>query len=241
MRKDAPIISSFHLGVFADGNRNHNLIHDVSVEIASGSWNEFVGEPGCGKSILFGVLSLRLEASSGKLVVGGRNFDRLSRKGIADLRRTVASCGQRPILLENRTVIENLVLPFVVRGEGSRGVSICEGLLEEAGLTSHRDLPVSALSHEERLIVGALRAIAGEPEVVLMDGVLEQRSEAARRTVMRLLQQRQLAGTAVIVFGRSETAQARRGTVHRMVKGAIDEVVEPQRLERVPESVGRAV
>lgn len=239
MRKDAPIISCFHLAVGATGKRDTKLINDISVEIRAGSWNEFIGEPGSGKSPLFGVFSLRLEADSGKLVFGGRNFDRLSRRGVADLRRTIASCGQRPILLEQRTVIENLVLPFVVRRDESRAVAVCEELLEEAGLTRCRDLQVSMLSQEERLVVGTLRAIAPHPELLLIDGVLEQLSESTRRTMMRLLQQRHLAGSTVVLFGRAESTNARRGTVYRIESGAITDVIEPQAHERVPEATGR--
>ncbi len=239
MRKDAPIISCFHLAVHAVGDRQRKLIDDLSLEIPAGSWNEVVGDPGSGKSLLFGILSLRFEADGGKLVVGGRNFGRLSRRGVADLRRTIASCGERPIMLEQRTVLENLVLPFVVRGDDSRAVAICEGLLEEVGLTRHRDLPVAALSHEERLIVGALRAIAPSPQLVLIDGVLEQLPEESRRTIMRLLQQRHLAGGTIIIFGRGESQNARRGSVFRLANGAVDHVIEAQSHERVPESMGR--
>lgn len=240
MRKDAPIISCFHLAVNGDGNDSSNkLIDDVSLEIEPRSWNEIVGEPGAGKSLLFGILSLRFEADGGKLVLDGRNFDRLSRRGVADLRRTVASCGQQPILLERRTVLENLVLPFVVRGDESSAVAQCEELLAEVGLADRRDVIVANLSHEERLLLGALRAVAGKPRLVLVDGVLEQLSEAASRNVMRLLQARHLAGSTVLLFGREESQNARRGSVFRMDHGAIEQVAVAQPHERVPEATGR--
>lgn len=238
MRKDAPIISCFHLALSASESVSRKLIDDITLEVQAGSWNEFVGCGGAGKSLLFGILSLRFEPDDGKLVIDGRNFDRLSRRGIADLRRRFASCGQTPILLERRTVLENLVLPFVVRREEQRAVSVCEELLAEAELERLRDMTVSSLSHQERLVVGALRAIAGEPHVILVDGILEQLEDDWRRLIMRLLQARHLNGATILVFGRQTTQNARRGTIFRLADGVLTDVDHSVQHERVPEATG---
>lgn len=239
MRKEAPIISCFHLALSAAEDQSHKLIEDISVDLQTGSWNEFVGGPGSGKSLLFGMLSLRLDADGGKLLFGGRNFERLSRRGIADLRREIASCAERPLLLEDRTVLENLVLPFVVQGKSDKACARCEELLEEVGLAERRHVRVSSLSQGERVLVGALRAIAPSPSLILLDGVLEQLADTQRRAVMRLLQAQHLAGATVVLFGRSETTNSRTGHVFHLVDGKIDSVEAPQAHERVPETGGR--
>lgn len=238
MRKDAPIISCFHLALDADGADSRKLIDDLSFEVHEGSWNEVVGRSGCGKSLLFGILSLRFAPANGKLVVDGRNFDRLSANGVADLRRRFASCGQEPILLERRTVLENLVLPFVVRGEERRALETCEELLEEAELGHVRDVAVADLSHQERVVVAFLRAIAGGPRVVLLDGILDQLEEDWRRLVIRLLQRRHLDGVTVLLFGREKSQNARRGVVFHMAEGRFESIDDPVAHERVPESTG---
>lgn len=241
MRKDAPIISCFHLALAAPGGGDSlQLIDDVTLELQEGSWNEIVGPSGAGKSLLFGILSLRFEPDDGRLVVDGRNFHRLSGRGVADLRRRFASCGQAPILLENRTVIENLVLPFVVRREEGRALSVCEELLEDVGLDRLRDLPVSDLAQQERALLGLLRALAGEPRVILIDGILEQLDEEALRTAMRLLQRRHLDGATVVVFGREPSPNARRGSIFRMEDGGIESVDESTTHAPVPETGRRA-
>lgn len=239
MRKDAPIISCFHLALSAAEDSSKHLIEDISVDLQAGSWSEFVGEPGSGKSLLFGMLSLRLTADRGKLLFGGRNFGRLSQRGIADLRREITSCAERPLLLEDRTVLENLVLPFVVHGNRKDARARCEELLAEVGLTDRANVRVSALSHGERALVGALRALAPASSIILLDGVLEQLSDTPRRAVMRLLQARHLSGTTVVLFGRAESSNARTGQVFHLVDGKIDAVEAPQAHERVPETGGR--
>jgi ABC-type lipoprotein export system ATPase subunit len=242
MRKDAPIISCFHLTLAAPGGGDSpQLIDDVSLELEQGSWNEIVGPSGAGKSLLFGILSLRFVPDDGRLVVDGRNFHRLSGRGVADLRRRFASCAETPVLLEDRTVIENLVLPFVVRREEGRALSVCEELLEDAGLGRLRDVPVCDLARQERALVGLLRAVSGDSRLILIDGVLEQLEDEHLRTAMRLLQRRHLDGATVVVFGREPTQNARRGRIFRMQDGAIEAVDESHPHAPVPETTGRRV
>jgi hypothetical protein len=69
-----------------------------------------------------------------------------------------------------------------------------------------------------------------------VDGVVEQLSEPRGRAIMRLLQQRHLAGGTVVVFGREESSNARRGPVFRMEDGRIESIEEPKTHERVPET-----
>lgn len=237
MRTDAPIISCFHLAINGGGTSDspQPILNDVTFEVPGGSWNEVIGPPGSGKSHLFGILSLRMPAHSGKLVVGGRNFDRLSKRGVADLRRIVTSASQQPLLLEDRTMLENLVLPFVVRRSESGAVEKCVELLAEVGLEDRRDVRVSACSHEERLLLVVLRAVATSPKLILVDGVLEGLSEPASRHAMRLLQQQHLAGATVVVFGREESSNSRRGNLFRIDEGRL-EAVDYERHERVPET-----
>mgnify|MGYP006195463165 CR=1 FL=1 len=227
MRKDAPLITCFHLNIAARAageSEPRKLIDDLSMEVGRGSWNEVVGPSGAGKSLLFGILSLRLEADDGKLVLDGRNFHRLSRRGICELRRRFTSCAQEPVLLENRTVIENLVLPFVVRREEHKALPLCDELLEEANVAHLRDVRVVNLSQQERIIVGVLRAVAGEPQAIVVDDVLHCVEEGARLMLLRMLQRSHLRGATVVLFGREQTAQARRGVVFHLEKGTIAEI-----------------
>lgn len=229
MRKDAPILSCFHIGLnpsrTVEGHTQH-ILHDVTLELERGSWSEFVGPSGAGKSLLFGILSLRLEPDAGKLLVDGRNFHRLSRRGVSDLRRVFASASEEPVFLERRTVIENLVLPFVVRGESTSAVERCEALLEEARLLHLRDLQAASLSRQERVAVAVLRAVAGKPKMVLIDDALHQVDDALRGTLLRMIQRVHLDGAAVALFGREPSANARRGKVFTLVGGEIETVVD---------------
>lgn len=229
MRTDAPIISCFHVAMSqttSPGGKSRKLLDDITLDVQRGSWSEFVGPSGAGKSLLFGILSLRMEPDQGKLVIDGRNYHRLGRRGVAELRRRIHSCGEDPVLLERRTVIENLVLPFVVRREEQKALPECDELLAEAAIAHLRDVPVQSLSRQERLVVGVIRAVAGRPQMVLVDDVLHQVDETARTALVRMLQRRHLDGATVVLFGRERSANARRATVYLLEDGRLDGVEE---------------
>ncbi len=247
MRKNAPILSCFHLGWSVPPSRGSNqenltLLNDLSFELDRGSWNEFVGPSGGGKSLLFSLLSLRLPPQTGKLVVDGRNFHRLSKKGVSELRKRFASCSEEPLLLEGRSVIENMVLPFVVRRDQAGAVERCQELLEEAKLDRLRDVPVASLSRQERLAVAALRALAGKPTMLFVDNVLSQVDDEMRATLLRMMQRAHLDGTTVVSFGREASPQSRRGVVFSLVDGAIEERVDygSKSQAPTPEAGGRS-
>ncbi len=236
MRKDAPIISCFHVTIDApDGNR---LLDDVTLELLYGSWNEITGPPRAGKSVLFDVLSLRGTPKRGKLVVDGRNLDRASAREIADVRRFVGSCAESPVLLEGRTVCENLVLPFVVRGEQARALGEAEALLDVMECEALRDVPVAHLCRRDRLLVGLMRAMIGKPRAILIDGAHELLDDRARQLVLHQLKRRHADGSAVVLFGHEATDNARRGRQFRLDIGSLSEWETPTQIPRVPETGG---
>jgi ABC-type ATPase involved in cell division len=227
MRKDAPIISCFHLDLF-DASRNRKALDDVTIEIERGAWVETVGPAGGGKTLLFSVLSLRAAApKKTKVVVAGRNMDKLPVSEVAEMRRMFGSACSAPILLDDRTVIENLVVPFVVRGEARLALEACEALLEKCELMGLRDICVRELSQQERTAVGVLRAMVGRPKCILIDGALDALEPRLLKPIMAELKQCHLDGAAVVLFGREYTENARRGRRYRLETGVLTEVENP--------------
>lgn len=184
------------------------LFDDVSFEIEEGEWVEFVGPAASGKTALYAILSLEARPRDGRLVIAGRNLARLDGAGLVELRREMGTCREDVELLEDRSVVENLVVPLVVRGKASRASDAAERLIDRAGIESLRDVPVGELSSGERRLVGLLRAVIGRPRAVLVDGGLDildgQLLEAAVEALHRSHEQ----GSAVYLFGRQPTERA---------------------------------
>ena len=219
MRTDAPIISCYHTKAQVGA---HVVLDDVNLAIDRGTWCEIVGEPGSGKSTLFELFSLRRPGRAGKLLVCGRNLARLSSGGLSKLRKRIGSCAQQPLLLDSYTVSQNVWLPFVAAGkEDSKSWERHEEVLGELELGGLRDVPVGALGMEQRITVGVARALVTKPELLIIDAALEQLADPAQRRVMSLLQQAHLAGGTVVLFGREESSNSRRGVVYRLADGDV--------------------
>ncbi len=205
------------------------VIEDLSVQMERGVWHDIVGRSGAGKSLLYGVLSLQRKPEKGRLVVAGRNLERLDEGEMAELRQCVGSCGQRPVLLEERSAVENVVLPMVVRGQLDGAVEAAEETLGFLGVMPQRDRAVEALSEQERRLVGVARATVGQPEVILIDGVHEDLEPAVRGVVYSWLERCQKAGSTVFIFGRRPSPRRDNQQVWRLGMSGLEPTDEVAR------------
>lgn len=212
------MISCYHLTV-PDPHGDTPIFDDVGFEVDDGEWVEIVGPSGAGKSLLYAILALERRPRRGKVVVAGRNLDRMDRAGLAALRQDLGTCRQRVALLEERTVIENLVLPLVVRGETNRAAQVAERLLETVGWSHLRDRPAGSLSVGRQRAVGILRAVIGAPRIVAVDGSLDTLQKPERDASLRLLRDAHARGSAILLFGQNSTGVSDKETTEFRLEG----------------------
>ncbi|TXD35513.1 ATP-binding cassette domain-containing protein [Lujinxingia vulgaris] len=194
----------------------------LSWRVERGQWAEVVGGAGSGKSALFEVITLMSQPSSGRLVVAGRNLERVGRAGLSAVRREIGACAQWPPVLAKRTVVEHAVLPMVARGGASGALAAAEAVLEGLGLEHLRDVPGGQLSAQERMLVGVMMATVGSPKLVVIDAVHEALEAAWRGRVLSWLWQLKERGSTVVVLGRRPTSRSSGGEVLRL------DAVEPE-------------
>ncbi|MFU8802944.1 MAG: ATP-binding cassette domain-containing protein [Bradymonadaceae bacterium] len=200
------MIKCFHLSVSAlhDGSP---IFDDLLMEVAPRSWVEVCGPPSSGKSLLFSILAVRMLAPRGKLIIGGRNLDRLKAGGYAELRQSMGTCSQNPELLLGRTAMENLVVPLVVRKKADDAAHKALVLLEAVGREALRDVPILAMSQEDRQLIAVLRALIGHPSLILIDGSMETFEPDLRETLVGLLDAARDKGGTIILFSREPTPE----------------------------------
>src|SRR6266513_5098173 len=92
-------------------------LRDVSFAIDKGEFVFVVGASGSGKTTVIRLVLKELEATSGKIIVGGRDLSRLKRSKVPLLRRNVGGVFQDFNLLPNRTAAENVAYALKVQGE----------------------------------------------------------------------------------------------------------------------------
>lgn len=200
------MIKCFHLTIPAP-HGGPPIFDELTLEISPRTWAEISGPTSSGKSLLFNLLALRSLSARGKLIVGGRNLERLKGKGYATLRQSIGSCSQTPELLLDRTTLENLIVPLVVRKNPKDAAHKALVLLEAVGREALRDVPVRILSREDQLLIAVLRAIIGQPPMILIDGCIETFPPRLRETLVKLLEEAREKGSTVIIFSRQPTPE----------------------------------
>lgn len=177
------------------------LFDGWSLELDDGAWVDVVGEPGTGKSVLFAILTLERRPRRGRLVVGGRNLDRIDDGGLDELRRKFGTCRQPIELLDGRTVLENVLLPLIVRGSVDGARDVAASHLESVGLADLAEVRVDELSAHERRSVAVARATVGTPSVVAIDEPALGGAGRLAGVSERALDEAHDAGATILTFG----------------------------------------
>ncbi|SES94327.1 quaternary amine ABC transporter ATP-binding protein [Paracoccus homiensis] len=146
-------------------------VADATFQIERGELFCVMGLSGSGKSTLVRHVNRLLEPSAGQILIGGE--DVMSLNG-ADLRRLrnhrVAMVFQNFGLMPHRTVRDNVAMPLEIRGTGkARRWEEADRVLDLVNLTGWEDKYAHELSGGMQQRVGLARAIASDPDILLMD------------------------------------------------------------------------
>lgn len=144
-------------------------LRGVSLVVERGETVALIGESGCGKSTLLRLFNRMVDPTAGEVRVGGESVERLD--PIA-LRRRTGYVQQEGGLLPHWTVARNVELvPELLGHDRERRRSRADELLELVGLPAveYRERYPRELSGGQRQRVAFARALAGDPEVILLD------------------------------------------------------------------------
>jgi len=171
-------------------------LSDVTLEIPQGQIVGLIGPSGAGKSTLIRCINRLVEPSAGKLLLGDIDLARLNKAELRRQRRRIGMIFQEYALVERLTVMENVLsgrlgyVPFwrsFLRRYPGRDVQEAFRLLDRVGLLHQADKRADALSGGQRQRVGIARALAQEPELLLVDEPTASLDPKTSRQIMRLL------------------------------------------------------
>lgn len=146
-------------------------VADVTFSVAEGETFCIIGLSGSGKSTLIRHFNRLIDPTSGEVIVRGKNICKLP---YPELRKLRSSCigmvFQQVALLPYRTVLQNVMLPLEVQGlSASECRQKSQAALATVGLGSWADRYPRELSGGMQQRVGIARALAANPELLLMD------------------------------------------------------------------------
>src|SRR2546429_389555 len=175
-------------------------LRDVSFAIDKGEFVFVVGASGSGKTTVIRLVLKELEATSGKIIVGGRDLSRLKRSKVPLLRRNVGCVFQDFKLLPNRTAAENVAYALKVRGESSTSVRRkVREVLTLVGLAHKMPSSPDELSGGEQQRVSIARAFVNPPPLLIADEPSGNLDPVTSIGIMQLLYRINRTGTTVLV------------------------------------------
>lgn len=146
------------------------LLSDISVKLAPGSFHFLTGPSGAGKTTLLKLCYGALLPSAGYVRLFQTDVRSLERDDVAQLRRKIGVVHQDVQFLDHLSVTDNVALPLTVSGRHAEaaGPDLAE-LMNWVGLTNRAEAHPPQLSGGERQRAALARAVIMSPDIVLAD------------------------------------------------------------------------
>ena len=180
--------------------QGNNALNGVTMQIEDGEFCFLVGPSGSGKSTIIKLITGELKPSSGTVHVNGYSLERIRKREIPYLRRTVGVVFQDFRLINKMTVYENVA--FAMRVIGAREREIKERVpyvLELVGLSDKEKRHPSELSGGEQQRLAIARALVNNPSMIIADEPTGNLDPQMSYEIMSLLEEINNLGTTMLV------------------------------------------
>lgn len=185
----------------------------ISFDLDEGKLLIIVGASGAGKTTLLNIIGGMEQATSGDIIIDGKNLSKLDENDLTKYRRDdVGFVFQHYNLIPNLTALENVELA----SEISKGSLNADEILDQVGLSKREGNFPSQLSGGEQQRVAIARALAKNPKLLLCDEPTGALDYKTGKNILKLLQDasRNFNSTVIII------------THNSLIKPMADEVIE---------------
>ncbi len=181
-------------------NKSNVALDRISLHVEPKEFVIIVGKSGAGKSTLLKLLTREERPSSGKIVVGGLDYDKLKDKDIPLLRRKIGVVFQDFKLLPNKNVFENVAFALEIVGFGNKEIQhTVPRVLDIVGLKGKEKSKPIELSGGERQRVAIARAIVRQPKILIADEPTGNLDPKHAWDVIKVLEKINRYGTTVLL------------------------------------------
>ena len=187
-------------GVDKKYRRSTTALRDINVKVNQGECVYIVGPSGAGKSTFIKLLYREEKATAGTIKVGKFDLNKLRRRDIPMLRRSIGVVFQDYKLLPKKTVFENVAYAMQVIGEKPRDIKKrVPEVLDLVGLKHKMRSFPHQLSGGEQQRVAIARAIVNNPKVLIADEPTGNLDPEISWEIMQLLERINLQGTTILM------------------------------------------
>ncbi len=180
-------------------------LDNISLHIQPKEFVFLVGKSGAGKSTLIKMLTREEKPTSGKIMVGGIDYDYMKRRHVPHLRRRLGVVFQDFKLLPNRTVYENVAFALEIVGVSNAEIRrTVPKVLELVGLADKGHKFPAELSGGERQRVAIARSMARQPKILIADEPTGNLDPETSWGIVSLLEEINNFGTTILVTTHDE-------------------------------------
>ncbi len=180
--------------------RKGPALERISLHVEPKEFVIIVGQSGAGKSTLFKLLTREEKPTSGKIIVGGIDYESLKDRDVPRLRRKIGVVFQDFKLLNNRTVFENIAFALEIAGASNAEIKhTVPRVLEVVGLKDKGGSLPRELSGGERQRVAIARAIVRQPRILIADEPTGNLDPKHAWDVIKVLEKINKFGTTVLL------------------------------------------
>ena len=188
-----------------------HALSDINLDVRQSETHAIIGPNGAGKSTLLNVCVGRLEPTQGKVLFGDTE---LTGKQPHDINQLgVARVFQTPEIIEDLTVIENVMIPMLSKRDGAFGINIFSrfdseqklldqaiAMLDDVGMGSHINQLTNSLSRGDKRRLEMAMCLAQEPKLLLLDEPTAGMARADTNATIDLLKRIKSRGMTIVII-----------------------------------------
>lgn len=182
---------------------DHAVLRGIDLTIAKGDVVALIGPSGTGKTTLLRCINFLERADDGTVTIGDHTVNTRSatEREILAHRRKTAMVFQNYNLLRNKTILQNVTEGLIVAQKKPRAVAeeIAHAEIESVGLSDHLHKYPYQLSGGQQQRIGIARAMALQPDVMLLDEPTSSLDPERSLEVLRVLQDVACTGMTMII------------------------------------------
>jgi len=177
---------------FISGENKIEALKGIDIEILDKKLTLLVGPSGSGKTTLMSIIEMILTPDEGDVYVLGHHVNKMNEVEKSRFRnKNIGIVFQSLHLIPTLTVLENVILPLIIKGEDeNKAKKKGTHLLNQLHIKEKRDYSPTQLSRGEQQRAAIARALINDPKIILCDeptGALDQENGYAFMTILRNL------------------------------------------------------
>lgn len=150
----------------------NQVLYDINLSFEEGSFNSVIGQSGSGKSTLLNIIGTLDKATSGEVLIGGKDIKSMTANQLSDYRnKRIGFVFQFHYLLPEFTAIENVLMPYRIQhGKVTKEITKrAESLLKLVGLEKVMNNMATKMSGGQQQRTAIARALINNPQIILAD------------------------------------------------------------------------